>query len=161
MKNLYLLLLALLVLSTTVKSQENESAELSKNSVNFEFGTNFIVSSVSLNFEKYFASTKSGNTNFYGRAGLGGAAVYWGHVGWGGLAGVTMITNAKGIAHFEGNAGIFLGHEKAPPASEDPGTLFVVPILDIGFRYQKPGDSFIFRAKVGTFGIGIGLGYAF
>lgn len=39
------------------------------------------------------------------------------------------------------------------------GNLFYVPILDLGFRYQKPGKGFLFRAKAGSFGIGTGYSF--
>jgi hypothetical protein len=161
MKKFCLLSLALILFNTSGKAQEKGETKISKHNLYLELGTNYYVSSVSLNFEKYIFSSKSGETNFYGRVGLGGSSVYWHHAGWGGLGGLTMITNSTGSGHFELSGGVFVGYEPSAPAVEGPGDLFVIPLLDLGFRYQKPGNHFIFRAKVGILGIGIGLGYAF
>jgi hypothetical protein len=38
---------------------------------------------------------------------------------------------------------------------------YYLPILDLGYRYQKQDGGFLFKAKVGILGIGFGLGYAF
>jgi len=139
-------------------SQSIEKQEISKNILYLELGTNFYVSSVSVNFERHFYSSSSEKVHLYGRAGIGGAAVYWTHAGWGGLGGLTMILG-KGKHHFETSAGAFLGYESGTPYEK--GTLFVLPLLDLGYRFQKPGKGFLFRAKAGILGIGVGLGYAF
>ena len=69
-----------------------------------------------------------------------------------------MITG-KANHHFEFSAGAFFGYESATPNVH--AELFVLPLLDLGYRYQKPGKGFMFRAKAGILSIGIGLGYAF
>jgi hypothetical protein len=74
--------------------------------------------------------------------------------GPGGLAAITMLTG-KNNKHFELNGGVFV-----VIASRD-FNMFYFPILDLGYRYQKPEGGFLFKAKVGISGIGIGLGYAF
>ena len=65
-----------------------------------------------------------------------------------------MLTGKKNF-HFELNAGVFSGK------SSDDSNSITYPLLDLGWRYQKPDGGFIFKAKVGILGIGIGLGYAF
>lgn len=140
------------------RAQNPENHDVSKNTTYLEFGTNYIVSSVFVNYERHFYSSATEKLHLYGRAGLGGAAVFWHHAGWGGLAGLTMLTGPKNH-HFEASAGAFLGYESGGPSYK--GTLFVLPLLDLGYRYQKPGKGFLFRAKVGTLSLGIGLGYAF
>ena len=150
----------ILVLSVSLlKSQDPQNTEISKNTTYLEFGTNIIVSSFNFNYERYLLTSKSENVNLYGRAGFGAAAIYWGNAGFGGLLGLTMITG-KGSNHFEASGGLFLGYEKPPPAGGN-GTYFPIPLLDLGYRYQKPGNGFMFRAKAGIMGIGVGLGYAF
>jgi hypothetical protein len=161
MKKLCVLSLTLAILSFNGKAQTNENTGLSRNNLHLEFGTNVIVSSVSLNLERYFASSKSGETNFYGRAGFGYGVVFWGHYGWGALGGVTILTNSSGNGHFEGSGGLFLGYEPGSPSDIYPATPFLLPLVDLGFRYQKPGNSFIFRVKAGTLGAGISLGFGF
>ena len=39
--------------------------------------------------------------------------------------------------------------------------VFIFPIFNIGYRYQKPSGGFIFRANVGALSTGLSLGYAF
>jgi hypothetical protein len=36
-----------------------------------------------------------------------------------------------------------------------------LPLIDVGYRYQKPDRGFIFKAKIGILGVGFGVGYAF
>ena len=38
---------------------------------------------------------------------------------------------------------------------------FVVPIFNVGYRYQKPDGGFIFRANAGIVSLGLSIGYAF
>jgi len=40
-------------------------------------------------------------------------------------------------------------------------TVFVVPIVDLGYRYQKPTGGFIFRAYIANIGIGMSFGQSF
>ncbi|MFK7921713.1 MAG: hypothetical protein AB8H47_07130 [Bacteroidia bacterium] len=40
-------------------------------------------------------------------------------------------------------------------------TLVAWPIIEAGYRYQRPEGGLLFRAKVGTAGLGVGLGWAF
>jgi len=74
-----------------------------------------------------------------------------------------------GNHHFEINTGLSFISEVEE--YESSGNLFfdcgpsargnVLALVDLGYRYQKPGDSLIFRAYVGILGIGLGIGYAF
>ncbi|TFH33515.1 MAG: hypothetical protein E4G95_09600 [Bacteroidia bacterium] len=159
MKKLIFAFIILVMSVNQLKSQNPEKSEISKNIMYLEFGTNIIVSSFNFNYERHFLTSKSENLHLYGRAGFGAAAIYWGHVGFGGLLAATMITG-KGNHYFEASGGLFLGYETPPPAGGS-GTYFPVPLLDFGYRYQKPGKGFLFRAKAGILGIGVGLGYAF
>ena len=54
----------------------------------------------------------------------------------------------------EFNLGIFSGKDNNDP--------FILPLLDVGYRYQKPEGGLIFKVKAGILGIfSVGLGYAF
>ncbi len=88
-----------------------------------------------------------GGFGFGGLAGIGG--------GPGGLAAITMLTG-KSNNHFELNGGVFIGNDKHYNVM-----FYYLPILDLGYRYQKQDGGFLFKAKVGILGIGFGLGYAF
>ena len=94
----------------------------------------------------------SGNkVTWYGKVGGGFGGIVLGPIGPIGLAAITMLTG-KTNNHFELNGGVFIGKDNG---------MFYLPILDLGYRYQKPDGGFLFKAKVGFFSIGLGLGYAF
>lgn len=69
---------------------------------------------------------------------------------------IGIVTGAKNN-HFEINAGI------APYLNSKyvnyPG--YNWPIANIGYRYQKPENGFIFRIFLGSEGLGVGFGYGF
>ena len=94
------------------------------------------------------------NISWYGRAGAGFGGVLILTGGSGGSAAVTMLTG-KNNNHFELNGGLFMGYDQYY------NDVFYLPILDFGYRYQKPAGGFLFKAKMGILGLGFGLGYAF
>ena len=59
--------------------------------------------------------------------------------------------------HFEFNVGI----EPFLNSGNSGSRTINYPIFDIGYRYQDPTGGFIFRAFVGTEGLGLGVGGAF
>ncbi len=153
-KNLFLyttVLICLLSLSiqSTLNAQSNEDIVLSKHNVYLDTGLGPLFQA-SMNYEFQIHNAKT--VTWYARLGAGGAGTVLGDGGPGGLAAITMLTGKKN-SHFELNGGTFIG-------SGSDGT-FVYPLLDIGYRYQQPDGGFIFKAKLGILGIGIGLGYAF
>lgn len=91
---------------------------------------------------------------WYGKAGVGFEGILLLSGGPGYLGGITMLTG-KGNNHFDLSGALFFGYDSY---YEDN---ILLPNLDLGYRYQKPNGGFIFKAKVGFLGIGIGLGYAF
>lgn len=154
MKFRFLLIVLLLFTFIITKAQSPGNSEISKFNANIELGFG-IFSLASANFEAYIADSDSGKVNWYGKAGFGFAEEFMGESGLGGLGAVTMLTG-KGKHHFEASGGVFIG-------SGSYGEMLILPLLDLGYRYQKPGGGFIFRGKVGIFslGVGIGIGYAF
>ena len=64
--------------------------------------------------------------------------------------------------HFESRLGIVVTAEKVGQyffgsnGKTGPG---FVPVISLGYRYQKPGDPFYFRIGINTAGIGIGFGF--
>lgn len=130
-------------------AQLNEQNGLSKNGVYLDVGMG-VGMQASFNYERNIHSGEK--VHWYGRLGAGFAGVVFGEGGPGGLGAITMLTGKKN-GHFELNAGAFIG--------KNSGDSFIYPLLDVGYRYQKPEGGFIFRAKVGILGLGIGLGYAF
>ena len=56
--------------------------------------------------------------------------------------------------YFEFTAGIV-------PRIDLENKLSIYPLVDVGYRYEPGKGRIIFRAKIGTSGLGLGLGYAF
>jgi hypothetical protein len=152
MKSPYILIFPFCLCYNVTMAQSLENSGISKLNLFLEIGAGYIFST-SANLEAHIASSKLKKLNWYGRAGIGGASVVMNQSGFGGLGALTMFTG-KGEHHFEVSGGIFLG-------SDSDDGLFALPLLDLGYRFQKPGGGFIFRGKAGILGVGIGLGYAF
>ena len=146
------------------QNEKDTKNNLSQNNVYLETHLGGI-SQLLLNYERpvssdFFAKSKFFNSEkviWLRRIGLGyGANLtdgFSGSAGFGGLLAITMLTGKKN-KHFEVNAGAFLGIEKLH-------YYFLLPILNIGYRYQKPGSGFVFRANAGFPAIGVSVGYAF
>lgn len=157
MRKLYFLILPLLFGCAVSTAQTAEQPERSKFNTYLEFGTVLIVTSVSVNGELLFASSPSEEINWYARGGVGVAGVFYGPAGYGGLGGVTMLTGKKNH-HLEVSGGVFMGSDSGMGMEDG---FFALPLLDVGYRFQKPEKGFVFRVKVGALGAGFGLGYAF
>lgn len=157
MKNLLLVCLTLLLCNDLSLAQTEKNPKFNKLNIYGEVGSILLVSSATVNLEVPIGSVKSGEVNWYARVGYGTSIVYFGSFGNGGLGALTML-KGKGKHHFELSGGVFIGYDKEGEVTK--GT-FLLPLLDCGYRYQKPGKSFLFRAKIGILGAGIGLGYAF
>lgn len=140
-----------LIICDYAGAQDTESTSLSKFNIYADLGGHF-GAQASLNFEGHIYSGEK--STWYARGGLGAAGIIMATGGPGVLAGVTMLTG-KENKHFELNAGAFVGKDF------EQDNMYVFPLIDLGYRYQKPEGGFIFKAKLGFLGIGIGLGYAF
>lgn len=138
-----------IIFQNVVVAQNTDKPKHSNTNLYIDMGMHF-AGQVSINLEKQIYSGEK--ITWYGRAGIGGAGVAFGETGAGVLGAITMLTG-KGKNHFEMNGGAIL--------CKNQWTSFVLPIIDLGYRYQKPEGGFIFRAKAGFLGIGIGLGVAF
>lgn len=139
-----------LFLHTKAKAQNTEMTTLSN--VNLYADAGFLFAGqVSLNIEKRLHAGEK--LTWYARAGAGLAGVIMAYGGPGGLVAATMLTG-KGKKHFEVNGGVFIGKDI------EQDDIFVLPLVDFGYRYQKPEGGFIFKAKIGILGIGVGFGYA-
>ena len=144
--------LILLCLCFNISAQNNSDLISTpvKNNVYFDTGI-FPGAHVFMNYERKVH--ESGNISLYGRVGFGYAGLSMGDGGGGVLGAATMLTG-KGNSHMEFNLGIFSGKDNNDP--------FILPLLDVGYRYQKPEGGLIFKVKAGILGIfSIGLGYAF
>jgi hypothetical protein len=145
------LLLAILLVTVcfSADAQSSEENEMRKNSIYFDTG--FIPGfHAFINYERSFYQGKK--FFWYGRMGTGYGGFLFAGGGFGALGAVTMLTGNKN-SHFELNTGLFSGKED--------GDAITLPIIDVGYRYQKPEGGFVFKAKVGILGVGFGVGYAF
>lgn len=183
----FCLCLALLLSNNLINAQDTQdiiaqdSPGMSNFNFNFEASTLIFAGSASINIEGRIFSSDSERIHFYARAGYGKAYQDLSFItilvacpevsqsGSGGLLGITMLTGG-GNHHFEVNASTFLGSFKTEISPGifgqscegfDDEWTSPLPVVDLGYRYQKPGQGFIFRAKIGNFGLGIGLGVAF
>jgi hypothetical protein len=146
-----IIILLFIFLNNFAVAQNNEKTVLSNINLYADAGLHF-AGQISINLEVKIHSLKT--LTFYGRGGYGEAAVMFGDSGRGWIGALTMLTGKKNN-HFEMNGGAFFGKDTSSQES------FVYPLLDLGYRYQKPEGGFIFRAKMGILGGGLGLGYAF
>lgn len=146
---------------------------MSKVNIYLDAGTVLFYSHFTANIEAKIVSSKSDKIHLYGRAGYGimpidefsTALICDGSIVSGGLVALTFLTGSRNN-HFEANLGVFL--EVSRNIKEDTGltscdeeNAIKLPVIELAYRYQKPGGGFIFRGKIGTLGLGISLGHAF
>lgn len=136
---------------SAVNCQVVSDSHLSKTVIYADAGVHF-GSQVSANIE--FQIANGDKVTWYGRGGVGFAGVIMATGGPGVLGGVSMLTGRQN-KYFELNGGAFVGKDV------ERDEVFVLPLVDVGYRYQKPEGGFVFKAKIGILGVGIGLGYAF
>jgi hypothetical protein len=168
MKQFLLLSLALLLSCTMMLAQEDEKPVLSKFSFHADGGTIGYASSATVNFEGRLSKDPSKKVQLFARIG-GGWVEGWSifcddRTSYGALGGLTLLTGT-GNHHLEVSGGGFLGNFEVDETilfcSEDDGGFKPLPLLDVGYRYQKPEGGLIFRVKAGLLGVGLGLGYSF
>lgn len=124
--------------------------------------------SATINLEVRLVSSESNKVQLYARGGyasVGELEIFCeGRTSKGGILGLTMLAG-KGNHKFEVSGGAYLGTwkevERSGWCSGSNKGSHKVPMADLGYRYQNPNSQFIFRAKVGVLGIGIGLGFTF
>lgn len=114
--------------------------------------------SSSINYERYF------DDNFFIRTGFGHYMILGQDTGYGGPQiplTINFITGKRN-SHFEADLGgriIFDIKGDGLDYSSKPYVIY--PILNLGYRYQKPTGGFIFKALVGLDGLTLGAGYSF
>ncbi|WNJ19991.1 hypothetical protein [Pontibacter sp. G13] len=165
MKNLLrTCLLTLVVASTPFLSQ----AQKRQHAIHVDIGTLVLMSNATLNYETQVAQFLDGAVQFNVRTGVGWAVAWESRYVGPILTGVFLT--GVGSHHFEVNLGVSPAYDYESARinrSNDPGTFDFMdhvdwlPIGDVGYRYQKPEGGFIFRAKGGTTGVGVGIGWAF
>ena len=142
------------------QNEPNTKIDLPKNNVYAEAHVGIFTQGL-MNYERLIYSGQK--VNWYGRLGggwgLNAIDGLWGSdFGVGGLGAITMLIG-KNNKHFELNAGAFIGNDQI--LRKGYGDIFLFPIFNIGYRYQKPDGGFIFRANAGIISLGLSFGYAF
>ena len=160
MKKLFTILILIPVLFFG-QNEPKAKIDSAKNNIYGEFHVGLFFQTV-MNYEKQIYSGKK--ASFYGRLG-GGIVATLGPIvereilaGWGGLGAITMLTGKKNN-HFELNTGALIGVHK--DIIGEYNDIFIFPLFNIGYRYQKPSGGFIFRLNAGIYSFGLSLGYAF
>jgi hypothetical protein len=165
MKNLFTLFLCIFIYCNTSWAQSNEVPKNRSVNIHVDFGAGYL-GAANINLEKTFTASESGKLELLGRAGM--AYIFLPGVlcdnenGVFATTGLTLLIG-KGKHHFEISGG---SHFKIWEDSNDEGGIFscdgdlntIVPLVEIGYRYQKPEGGFLFRAHIGTSGVAIGLG---
>jgi hypothetical protein len=119
-------------------------------------GTFGIGYSTFFNIEKYISSSKSEKIHLFFRGSYGDVRFLGSGSGGGSFfkntqtigASITMITG-RGNHHFDSSTGLFYRDES------------ILPLLDLGYRYQKLNGGIILKGKIGILGLGFGMGYSF
>lgn len=141
--------LTLFLLTTALNAQDNPTTDMGKINAYADLGGGFSRGLATLNVEaRIFSRPK---LTGYARAGIGGGGLESAE-GPGLLGAVTLLTGKKNH-HFEINGGAFAGKY-----SDVEAEYFLLPVLDLGYRYQKPDGGLIFRSNAGFLGIRFGLG---
>jgi hypothetical protein len=157
LKKLCVLFVILFASNNFILAENYGYSGMSKLNVYIDLSTlvsiNAFAYSATVNLERHLVSSRSGKTHLYARAGYGSAGALalapgaaLGSEGEGGLGALTLLTGSN-KHHFELVCGAFMGTNEHFSTSNDS---FVLPVVDVGYRYQKPGRSFIFRSKVGS-----------
>jgi len=68
--------------------------------------------------------------------------------------------------HFEASGGAFIGTFKSKNNPSIFGSCLepvtrTFPLIDVGYRFQKLDGGLVFRAKLGSQGLGLGVGVSF
>ncbi len=154
----------------SIKAECYFDPELSGVNFQLEAASVVFVTTALVNIEAKFYSTGSENLHLFGRVGFGYAELSSftcdRSFALGVPLGLTMLTG-QWNHHFEINGGAFIGSFSA---RNHDSTLFgkcdyvgakILPLFDLGYRYQDLDGGIIFRAKAGLLGVGIAVGYAF
>ena len=162
-----ILLSALIALAATAGSgaAQDRALPAAPNAVYLELGGNGLL--YSLNYDRLLTPRVAARVGFMG---LGAATD---SVSGGVIAAPLMVSYlfGEGNSHFETGLGVMLAAGAIDEVGEleDEGFSGAIGTATVGYRYQRPGGGFVFRAGVtplfDTSGIapwvGISLGYGF
>ncbi|MFY0644989.1 MAG: hypothetical protein JXR19_11025 [Bacteroidia bacterium] len=84
--------------------------------------------------------------------------------GYDGLGVAYTIVEGHGNHHFDFSAGVAIpirDYNDSNLFPEFDDYIYPFPILDLGYRYQKPGGGAVFKFYAANLGLGVGFGWAF
>ncbi|MCI4670401.1 MAG: hypothetical protein MRZ79_19850 [Bacteroidia bacterium] len=145
-------LLSVLFFTVGVAQAQNDSSrpEWPKSSVNLHVGSNVVLLPlISASFESY-SHKKEGRRHHGFGIGAFGAGNPLGSIGpvWGGQIYHNFWTGA-GNHHFETRLGLTVSNIPDAP---------IVPLIQLGYRFQKPQGANYWIIDLGTGGLGFGFG---
>lgn len=140
-----------------VNAQDNTDNDVNKNAIHFDFGLGPLVATT-LNYERVLKVNESSSFQLRGRTGVLWGGIFFTEKDFLGIPLNVTALWGEGKGHFELTGGLALGIWRENASPKNPG---VFPLIDAGYRYEPPGGGFVFRIKIGTGGLGIGLGLAF
>lgn len=150
----------LLIIASLHTSYGQSSGETFSNSVTYAevgvVGLFGFLAGLNVSYEHRLYSNAENNLHIYGRGGVAASGVLFGSGGFGGLVGGSLLTGPNNH-HFEADLGLIVGKNDGSGGND----VFFQPMLEAGYRYQRPQGGFLFKAKGGITGFGIALGYAF
>lgn len=138
-------------------AQDNPENEILNNAIYVDFGLGPLLAAT-VNYERVLKINESSSLQLRGRTGFLWGGVFYTESDFLGVPINVTALWGKGKGHFELTGGLALGVWRDHGNPKNPG---VFPLVDVGYRYESPRSGFIFRVKIGTGGLGIGLGIGF
>ena len=158
-------ILLLVSVPYVVSAQSQESTERVKHRIYTEIGTYIFLNTITLNYEPTIYESSSNTFRLNGRMGLG--------LGWvlgfdgdhgvsGAMGGLTMDFGRKN-SHFLLSSGMIVATNftEIDELSTSFDRLGAFPLLELGWRYEKPQGGWTYKVAGGTLGLSFGLGYSF
>ncbi len=160
-------ILLLFVVPFFVQGQGLEVPKLDKHKhrIYAEFGTYLFVSTVTLNYEPTLFESYSRHFRLNGRFGVGLGYVlgFDGSHGISGALGGLTLDFGRRNSHFLLSSGIMVGSNFNEISEISAGfdRIGTAPLLEIGWRYEKPEGGVIYKISGGSLGLSVGVGYSF
>ena len=152
----YLVLFLILILTFRLPGQEAQPGTGGSSAISFYVGTLIYATPLSVTYDHLWYREKVSwgistgvVSTFLDEFQYNALGIY--------LAGV--ILTGKESNHFEGRLGIsYHPIYLYPEAGSKNEDIPFMPVISVGYRYQKPGDDHFYRVSFGTGGIGVGIG---
>lgn len=136
-----------------------------KHRIYAEFSTYLFVSTMAVNYEPTLFESTSRHFRLNGRLGLGlGYAIgFDGDHGISGALGGLTVDFGRRNDHFVLSSGIMVGSNFNEIGEISAGfdRIGTAPLLEIGWRYEKPEGGIIYKIAGGSLGLSVGIGYSF